>query len=497
MKKNVNMLMGYCPFIGYELAEMLLRDHVINKCVLAGWKRAFAGENDHIEFIYSEDQKLVDYSAYVDINTLPALSKSLLEEMLPYESMCIKLGLRNSNFPIDNYETDKISYHMNLRFWNWIFETREINMVYFDEIPHNLMSDYVIYSLARVKNIPVLMAEHPSGVDIRVFGRNFDDLGYEIEDYYLSGKENVITEDQLSGKIGEFYRKKKEAIANNTKEYVDHSSVKFARDRDKNIYFGQYLERRARLKYFVYKGLGKFSDIPADKRKYVENYPKIRRFLRQRAYRIKKYDKMAVLPDYNRKYIVFFPQLTPEASTIPLAGVFAEQYTSIQLIARAAEKNGLPLYVKEHLVQPFRDAKFYELIRSIPNVILIKSTINSYNLIKHSVAVATQTGTCILESAMMGKPVLVTSRGYAWKGLPNVFEVTDENQGAEIIRNLLEGKFSIEQNEVIKYFYAVNQVCIDNSIPDNGWKLSYDAEVKAAEEKRVVKIKEFINKYVC
>jgi hypothetical protein len=495
--KHINMLMGYCSFIGYELSEMLLQNKVIDKCVLAGWKKEFARDNDNIEYIYLTDQWFADYSKYVDINTLPALSKSLLEQMLPYESMCIELARRGNNYPITEYETEKMKYHTHLRFWNWILESREIDIVYFDEVPHNMMSDYVIYALAEIKKIPILMAALPCFLGIRVYGRNINDIGYEIEDYYLANKDKIsIEEGQLTGIIGDYYRTKRKNIENSKEEFIDSNYIKLMRQKQINFYFERYLGWRKFCKYYVYriKALGKGASL--SEKEYIENYPKVHRFLRHKATKIKKFDNEAQVPDYNKKYIAFLLQMTPEGSTMPIAGVFTEQYTSIQMIARAAEKNGLYVYVKEHFVQPFRESKFYELIAAIPNVVLIKSTVNSYKLIRNSVAVATQTGSCILESAIIGKPALVVGNGYAWRGLPNVSEIVNENQGAEIIKKIIDGKYIIDQQEIIKYFYSVNQVCIDNPIPEEGWQMSYGEYMKESEEKRVKKIKDYISRYV-
>lgn len=141
---------------------------------------------------------------------------------------------------------------------------------------------------------------------------------------------------------------------------------------------------------------------------------------------------------------------------MPWVGVFGEQYTSVQLLARAAEKYGIYIYVKEHFVQAYRERAVYELLREIPNVRLIKSTVSSFDLMDKCFAVATQTGTVIIESALRGKPALVLSEGWNWKGLPNVFEIKDEIHGAEVISGLMKG-FKVDKSDVRKYFYAIQK----------------------------------------
>ena len=152
-------------------------------------------------------------------------------------------------------------------------------------------------------------------------------------------------------------------------------------------------------------------------------------------------------------------QQTPEQTTLPRAGEFCDQYTSIQLLARIAEKENLEVYVKEHYVQPFREKEFYEGLSKIKNVRFIKSTSNTYNDIENAVAVATQTGTCILEGMIKGKPVLVLGKGHFWKNAPGVYEVVDETTGKKALKNSLES-YIYDEEIVKKYFYAIQQQTI-------------------------------------
>ena len=104
------------------------------------------------------------------------------------------------------------------------------------------------------------------------------------------------------------------------------------------------------------------------------------------------YRKLAEMPDFGEKYIYFPLQMTPEASTMPLAGEFKNQLLSIELLASAAEKFGLTVYVKEHWVQHNREAGFYKYLYNIKNVKLISLDANSLELTENSEIVASQTG---------------------------------------------------------------------------------------------------------
>lgn len=119
-----------------------------------------------------------------------------------------------------------------------------------------------------------------------------------------------------------------------------------------------------------------------------------------------------------------------------------------------ASKFGLYVYVKEHYVQRHRPISFYEDLCKIKNVRLIKSNVPSASIMINSLAVATQTGTCVLEASLMGKPSIVFGQGVAWKKLPGLFEMKDEQQGSDILKMILEG-ININIFDVKRYFYSI------------------------------------------
>lgn len=498
MSAEINILMGYCPFIGVELAKKLKKENAIDTCVLASWKREYVIKEEYITYYFDEDQRYARYNEYIDLDKLPPLSQQLLEDLLPYESMSIKLGLRGCNFPIVEYEEEKRNYHKHVRFWNWVFETHKINFVYFDEFPHNLASEYVIYALAKVKKIPVLMLDYPSGLGIRVPGTDFNDFGETIKKYYFNMQPNQkIDKNDIDGIIGEFYQNKKRKYLNEDKEYLDSKYIRKQLKYTANLYFGAYIGWKTPLRYFRNK-LYKLCSIDKTKKdKYQLNevfFKRVSLYKKYYGMNYKQYNKIAELPNYNEKYIFFGLQMTPEATTIPLAGVFSEQYTSIQLVAKIAENNGLKVYVKEHFVQYHRDKNVYEMIRSIPNVRLIKSNVDSAKLIKNSIAVATQTGTLILEGAILGKPALVVGQGYAWKGIPNVIEIRDEEQGTEAFRDFC-ASYKYSEEELLRYLYSIKMTCFDDPVQKE-WKIQYDEQTHTNEDKRVQLIQRYINRYI-
>lgn len=476
---KINLMIAYDPIYGEELAGALLEARTVDSCFLASGKKTDLSEQGRYHSFRWYDGYICQYEPECNLNTLPALSKELLEKMRPYESMAIKLGRRRDQFPVVEYETEKMRYHKSLRFWSYIFDKYNINCVYFNEFPHGPY-EYVIYCLAKIKNIPMLCFSVTNIGGFKAYGDSMETVGENIRKYYQSIAGRLdLRECALEGPVADFYKRLNRDTAELNKERKEQN---FARNELRSFthnFFGKYLGMRGFMRpqkenvRLAAAAILKHHDW-GHYRKYKENVNRIhmasydiKYYLRNRAIRQKTYNRMAEYPDYDKKYIYFPLQYAPEQTTIPRAGVFSEQYTSVQLIARAAEKCGVMVYVKEHVVQPFRDKAVYQMLREIPNVRLIKTSVSTYDLMKNSISVASQTGTIILEAAIHGKPSLTTiSDACCWKGLPSLFEIEDEETGAAVIQQILDG-FSVSSEEVQRYFFAIQKCCIKSYTPPN------------------------------
>lgn len=122
------------------------------------------------------------------------------------------------------------------------------------------------------------------------------------------------------------------------------------------------------------------------------------------------------------RYIYFPLHLQPELTTAALGGVFADQLLAIESLS-AWLPEGYAVYIKENPKQTEkqRGPYFYKRLRALPNVRLLGRQESSAELIRHSVGVATITGTAGWEALFFGKPVLVF--GAAWyREFPGVLE---------------------------------------------------------------------------
>lgn len=487
--RETRLLILHARAYGNILSKELLSEKRITFCINPYSCRNLWDE-DHglIELDYSFCMA-AKYNEVKDFNDIPALSYEIMAAMRPYESMSIKLGMRETAYPITDYEEQKMMYCKHLRFWDYMLEKYGINALYIDEHPHYQYT-YIIYALALIKEIPMLLVENCSILDAATFGISIESQGENIKRYFMENKENGNV-----GKNAFLIQKTDEFIDKTLNEKRTKKNMDNELKRIKKAYFSRdYKYRWPKFRLFCSAVL-KHHDIEwydknvelLNKRRYVKN--KIRAYCKDALCSIDYYNEFAEYPDYNKKYIYFGLQLTPEATTMPIAGVFSEQYTSIMLLARCAKFNGLSVYVKEHFVQAHRPKYFYDALRQIDNVRLIRTDVMSHDLIRHSVATSTQTGTIILESALMGKPTLVFGKGYQWKGIPNLYEICNEKQGISVIEDILNG-YVHDEDGIKRYFEAIKNTCIvSHSLDDEHMWSGDDTEAfkySLADKKKLI-----------
>ncbi|MCI6086952.1 MAG: capsular biosynthesis protein [Selenomonas sp.] len=128
-------------------------------------------------------------------------------------------------------------------------------------------------------------------------------------------------------------------------------------------------------------------------------------------------------PKGNEKYICYLLHVEPEA-TILNTTVIESQLVVIKMLSENLP-DGWFIYVKEHPAQFdinndtgyyhmwdgqfFKTKMFYRKLASIPHVKIVPTETPSDELVDHAQAVASITGTVLLESVLKKKPVLVFS----------------------------------------------------------------------------------------
>jgi len=140
-----------------------------------------------------------------------------------------------------------------------------------------------------------------------------------------------------------------------------------------------------------------------------------------------------------QKGFIYYPlHMQPEASSMPLAGIYADQQVVVEAISNALPR-GLKLVVKEHPLQfttsdklSFRSVAFYSGLKRLDNVVLAHHKEPAAPLIRNCLAAVTLTGTTALEALAYRRYCFVLGSSVLAKS-PNA--LVPENQ-ADLRRQL-------------------------------------------------------------
>jgi CDP-glycerol glycerophosphotransferase (TagB/SpsB family) len=149
------------------------------------------------------------------------------------------------------------------------------------------------------------------------------------------------------------------------------------------------------------------------------------------------YVKSSKAPDLASKYVYFPLHFQPELTSSPLGGVFVDQIVIAQLLNAALPKE-FSIFVKEHPKQAAvgRDIPFYQDLLDIRTVKLIDKHFDSRLLIKHSVAVATISGTAGWEALFLQKPVLMFGN-FFYQYADGVYSIRTVNDCKDAIKSIV------------------------------------------------------------
>lgn len=176
------------------------------------------------------------------------------------------------------------------------------------------------------------------------------------------------------------------------------------------------------------------------------------------------YSSLVSVPDKNHKYIFFPLHYQPEATTSPAGDVFVNQRYCIETLLKNTPDDCF-IYVKEHpqqfmahmLGQTSRIKEFYTDIIANKRVKLMPLELDSYSIMKDSLAVATVTGTVGWEALMNKKPVIVF--GLIWyEKMAGVLRITDSASASDLYGFIKNYKY--DEKKVLAYLMAF----ADNSI---------------------------------
>jgi len=143
-----------------------------------------------------------------------------------------------------------------------------------------------------------------------------------------------------------------------------------------------------------------------------------------------------------KRYFYLPLHYQPEATTAPGAGFFADQQVMVDVISRSLPE-GVCLVVKEHPSQLLpqnwgisgRYLGYWDRICRHDNVVLIKRTKDTRQLIKGSLGVITAAGTAGFEAALLGKPCFVFGHPWYVKH-PDIVKLDFQNASQQIAKTV-------------------------------------------------------------
>ncbi len=472
-----------------NILEMLRKKEIFEKCTVIS--QTLDHGDRYPEKYYHEIQAghgyHASYNAVCDYDALPAVPRDIWQKMLPYKSTVMDMTCRIYNMHLMTYDEMEMIYIKHVRFWNWVLTADNVGFCFFTAVPHTGW-EYTIYALAKVSNIPTLLINEiwieemcAVATDLSNFGSSAA-VCFQKHEHIGLDQNSYIFYKKIMQKHLVTTRKDKKKVIINMNQW------------QKKLFYKPVLNtvlKRAKMKERLKKGNDPYITVRTiwncnNDIKYACRHKVLRAEMKGQKYYNRKLTNVVNL---NEKYILFSLQLTPEATTLPQAGVFSNQLLTVQLLAEAAKEKGIKVYVKEHWIQNGRTAEFYNELSMIPNVYFIRSDIDNDLLMKHAYMVSSQTGTCIVEAFTKCIPCLIFSYNSSAEA-PGVYYVGSKNEILHAI-DQVKVKRRPTVKAARKYFEAICKTSVRSSLD---WNENRKYTVQECTEDIVGLITDYINK---
>ena len=302
------------------------------------------------------------------------------------------------NFGYYNVAVEDYPYIFNMfiSFFSEIIANNNIHLVIFDDVPHGGAA-FVLYEVARSLGIRTLILSQA------LFPNKFLYIE-QIKEY------------------GNFP---------NMDTVFPNPWITLPKQHEKNLcYMKEEPKQRLQSLRAFYNSISNGGDLGALAKTISRNLPLellykaallYDKYYRQKIYLRNLKKNFNDPPNFQSRYVYFALHLQPEMTTSMLGDLYEDQAIAIERLARFVGPD-CNIYVKENPKQDFhmRSQWFIDRLRQISNVKLISPQIDTYALTKHSLFVATITGTVGWEAITGGKNALIFGRAW-YKNLPGVF----------------------------------------------------------------------------
>lgn len=494
------LIRGVDSFNKYQtrILSRVFKEIDCEKCVIIARNHDKRDKYDKRYVVYNMHD--VNYKKHdYNLDELCAIPESVLLGMQKYESKIYECVMRECGLPVYRYTECKQMYFEDLIFWYSVIVKNKIDYMIFHNAPH-MLHDYVIYCLGQAMGIETLLFMPTFFPGRLEWGTDYSKMGTQVESIYkrlMLERANVDLPKDLKDiyiKYRNGFEKKEFTIANrkNKELWKKATNDKLAFVKKENIQ-----NRRTA----ILEGIKREKDIKRKKKKVdelqydIDLTNRCKKYLKRDVINVTTYSKFDKLSSISKseKYIYFALQHVPESNLMPKIDAFYEQKFSIFVLAQAAKRYGMKVYVKEHYVQKVRNKDLYEFIKGLSNVRLFGPEESNLELIKNSVAVSTASGSCIFEAMFNNMASLTFGDGY-WIGAPGCFRVHNEKSCCEAIEKILKKEFEINDYNIKIYLRAIAESTITMNIYQKnkcGSKFNDEESIENVSEFIIKKLSEF------
>jgi len=385
------------------------------------------------------------YYAGVDFNEIPPLDEEFILQMSECESVFMAILMRLEWKKSIPYKMRRMWYLRHLQFWDHYIRIHKINFFLSAWVPHEI-PDIIIYYLCKYYKIPVVYFNTTEIRDISFVEHNIRESAKQIETRY----QEILQQKNPERPLHEPLIAYEKALLHPEGKKPDVEEFPL----------GTYWTHLTSL---VWKRPARFL-------KYGMQYLTPKGWKRavmavQRWYSMRRtdafYAKNAIEPNFDQPFVYMALHFQPEATTVPMGGVFADQILAARLL-NATLPDTVLIYVKEH---PYRSSwlsrsiPYYKEFLELKKVRFIPKNTNTFALREHCKAVATVTGSVGFEALFREKPVfLFGSRFYQFA--QGVYPVRSKEECKEAVHQIFEENRVPTPKSTHLYLQAMEDTCV-------------------------------------
>ena len=430
--------------------------------------------------------KGVPPAAYVS-KRLNVIDKPLLDGLAQCEIQSINMMDRMDALGSFTYHDRLRHYYNLLRYWTTVLDDLNPDIVIFKEIPH-LVYDYVLYEICKLKGVKTIMFQISNLRRIWILMDSIYGENEVMKEYKALLRKRPNSPITLSAPSEQYIKSFRGDAYENIPRFTRFVEKKDFRSIDQPLTWKQKALDFRNYRNYIKKQQKIFKNQFSTPRNYLKEPGKTveksaMSWLEYRFFRYKSRKKMRYLTGYyhrltqpldlTRPFIYVALTYQPEANSSPKGGSFSDLRLMVDLMARHVP-DGWSIYVKEHpsqlhpawsfRSQSARRVDFYDDLAAIENVRLVPLETSPFDLIDHSQAVATLTGTSAFQAVNRGKPAFIF--GYPWyRGCEGVFHIETVQAFNDALGQIQTG-YSVDLEKVSLFIYALEKVGVSDYIEE-------------------------------